>query len=107
MFDFIHITDLHILPPGEINYGLDPALRLRHAVESIAARHGPGSAAPADPIRRARLRATVVSHPSRNFCRYSQTPAQFQVESKRENASASSAANTAMTSRWAAVRCMR
>jgi len=48
MFDFIHITDLHILPEGETNYGLDPALRLRHAVESIAARHGPGSAAPAE-----------------------------------------------------------
>ncbi|MBS7792274.1 phosphodiesterase [Roseococcus sp. SDR] len=47
MFDFIHITDLHILPPGETNYGLDPAERLRMAVESIAARHGPGSAAPA------------------------------------------------------------
>jgi Icc protein len=47
MFDFIHITDLHILPAGETNYGLDPAERLRMAVRSIAERHGPGSAAPA------------------------------------------------------------
>ncbi len=48
MFDFIHITDLHILPPGETNYGLDPAERLRMAVESIAERHGPESPAPAE-----------------------------------------------------------
>lgn len=48
MFDFIHITDLHILPPGQTNYGLDPAERLRMAVESIAERHGPASTAPAE-----------------------------------------------------------
>lgn len=48
MFDFIHITDLHILPAGETNYGLDPAERLRMAVESIALRHGPGSSTPAE-----------------------------------------------------------
>jgi 3',5'-cyclic AMP phosphodiesterase CpdA len=48
MLDFIHITDLHILPAGETNYGLDPAERLRVAVESIALRHGPGSATPAE-----------------------------------------------------------
>ena len=45
--DFIHLTDLHVLPPGETNYGLDPAARLRLAVADIAARHGPGGAAPA------------------------------------------------------------
>lgn len=48
MFDFIHITDLHILPPGQTNYGLDPAERLRMAVESITERHGPASTAPAE-----------------------------------------------------------
>lgn len=48
MFDFIHITDLHILSAGETNYGLDPAERLRMAVESIAERHGPESPAPAE-----------------------------------------------------------
>lgn len=47
MFDFIHITDLHILPAGQTNYGLDPAERLRMAVESIAERHGPQGIAPA------------------------------------------------------------
>jgi len=48
MFDFIHLTDTHILPAGETNYGLDPAERLRMAVESIAERHGPQSEAPAE-----------------------------------------------------------
>lgn len=47
MLDFIHLTDLHILPQGEVNYGLDPSACLRAAVASIAERHGPGSAAPA------------------------------------------------------------
>jgi 3',5'-cyclic AMP phosphodiesterase CpdA len=46
-FDVIHLTDLHILPPGQRNYGLDPAERLAFAIASIAERHGPGSAAPA------------------------------------------------------------
>jgi len=46
--DFIHLTDLHILPPGETNYGLDPAERLRQAVASIAERHGPHGAIPAE-----------------------------------------------------------
>ncbi len=44
----IHLTDTHILPAGETNYGLDPTERLRAAVESIAARHGPYGAAPAE-----------------------------------------------------------
>ena len=48
VFDFIHITDLHILPAGETNSGLDPAERLRMAVESIAERQGPDSMAPAE-----------------------------------------------------------
>ncbi len=48
MFHFIHLTDTHILPPGETNYGLDPAARLRMAVESIAGRHGPDSPVPAE-----------------------------------------------------------
>jgi len=48
MFDFIHLTDPHILPAGETNYGLDPSARLRMAVESIAARHGPHGPAPAE-----------------------------------------------------------
>lgn len=45
---FVHLTDLHLVPPGAPPlYGLDPAVRLRAAVESIALRHGPGGPAPA------------------------------------------------------------
>lgn len=44
---FIHLTDLHLVAPGEELYGLDPAARLRAAVESIISRHGPSCAAPA------------------------------------------------------------
>lgn len=44
---FLHLTDLHLVEPGETLYGLDPAARLRQAVASMAQRHGPGSAAPA------------------------------------------------------------
>jgi 3',5'-cyclic AMP phosphodiesterase CpdA len=45
---FIHLTDLHLVAPGEELYGLDPAARLQAAVESIISRHGPGCAAPAE-----------------------------------------------------------
>lgn len=47
-FAFVHLTDLHLVPPGAPPlYGLDPAARLRAAVESIALRHGPDGPAPA------------------------------------------------------------
>ncbi|MGK7870844.1 phosphodiesterase [Falsiroseomonas sp. E2-1-a20] len=46
-FQVIHLTDLHLVPPGERLYGLDPEARLRAAVASIAERHGAGGAAPA------------------------------------------------------------
>lgn len=45
---FIHLTDLHLVAPGEVLYGLDPAARLQAAVDSIINRHGPGCAAPAE-----------------------------------------------------------
>lgn len=43
----VHLTDLHLVPPGGRLYGLDPEERLRAAVASIAARHGPVGPAPA------------------------------------------------------------
>lgn len=47
-FTFLHLTDLHLTPEGAPPlYGLDPGLRLAHAVADMAARHGPGAAAPA------------------------------------------------------------
>ena len=47
MFSFLHLTDLHVTPQGAAPlYGLDPGLRLAEAVADMAARHGPGSAAP-------------------------------------------------------------
>lgn len=46
-FFVIHLTDLHLVERGRSLYGLDPAERLRQAVASIAARHGPGGVAPA------------------------------------------------------------
>lgn len=36
---FVHITDTHIMPPGVALYGLDPAARLRAAVDEINANH--------------------------------------------------------------------
>jgi len=45
---FIHLTDLHLVAPGDLLYGLDAAARLRAAVESIINRHGPDCAAPAE-----------------------------------------------------------
>jgi 3',5'-cyclic AMP phosphodiesterase CpdA len=47
MLTFIHLTDTHLIAPGERLYDLDPQARLEAAVASIAARHGPGSACPA------------------------------------------------------------
>lgn len=46
-FSFIHITDLHMVPPGGRLYGLDPSDRLRAAVASMVQRHGPDGAVPA------------------------------------------------------------
>lgn len=46
-FAFVHVTDLHLVPPGGELYGLDPASRLRAAVENVALRHGPAGPAPA------------------------------------------------------------
>ncbi|MCA3275726.1 MAG: phosphodiesterase [Roseomonas sp.] len=45
---FIHLTDLHLVAPGQSLYGLDPAERLRAAIDSICRRHGPDGAAPAE-----------------------------------------------------------
>ncbi len=36
---FIHITDLHLVPPGRTLYGLDPNVRLRAAIADINAHH--------------------------------------------------------------------
>lgn len=36
---FIHLTDTHFVPPGEMLYGLDPATALRAAVADINAHH--------------------------------------------------------------------
>jgi 3',5'-cyclic-AMP phosphodiesterase len=46
-FTFLHLTDTHLVGPGQRLYGLDPAERLRAAVADILRRHGPGGAAPA------------------------------------------------------------
>jgi 3',5'-cyclic-AMP phosphodiesterase len=46
-FHFLHLTDPHLPPPGGTVFGLDTAPRLAAALGDIAARHGPGSAAPA------------------------------------------------------------
>lgn len=40
---FIHLTDTHLVPPGQQLYGLDPQQRLRAAVESIKAEHADAS----------------------------------------------------------------
>lgn len=36
---FIHLTDLHLVPPGQMLYGLDPNARLQAAIADINARH--------------------------------------------------------------------
>lgn len=46
-FSFLHLTDPHLMPPGQRLYGLDPAERLRAAVADILRRHGPDGPAPA------------------------------------------------------------
>ncbi|WP_374310802.1 phosphodiesterase [Dongia sp.] len=40
MLKFIHVTDPHLVEPGQALYGTDPAQRLRRCVGDIAARHG-------------------------------------------------------------------
>lgn len=47
MLNFIHLTDTHLVAPGQRLYGLDPIERLELAVADIANRHGPGRALPA------------------------------------------------------------
>lgn len=37
---FIHLTDTHLVEPGQLLYGLDPQLRLRAAIDSINREHG-------------------------------------------------------------------
>jgi 3',5'-cyclic AMP phosphodiesterase CpdA len=37
---FIHITDLHLVPPGELLWGLDPFERFDACLNDIAAHHG-------------------------------------------------------------------
>jgi len=39
-FQFIHITDTHLVPDGQLLYGLDPRARLRLCLEDVAKRHG-------------------------------------------------------------------
>jgi 3',5'-cyclic-AMP phosphodiesterase len=46
-FHFLHLTDLHLPPPGQRLHGTDPGPRLAATVAAAAARHGPGGAAPA------------------------------------------------------------
>lgn len=40
MLKFIHLTDTHLVAPGQALYGTDPAWRLDRAVQAIAAQHG-------------------------------------------------------------------
>lgn len=40
----IHLTDIHLMPPGRALYGLDTAARLAAAVEHIQARHADAEA---------------------------------------------------------------
>ena len=77
VFTFLHLTDLHLVPPGAPPlFGLDPAERLRAAVADIARRHGPDGPAPAalavvtgdlthdgEPAAYALLRETLVTLP--------------------------------------------
>jgi 3',5'-cyclic AMP phosphodiesterase CpdA len=43
----LHLTDLHLPPPGEKVHGTDTAPRLAAVLADIAARHGPGGGMPA------------------------------------------------------------
>lgn len=40
MTKLIHLTDPHLMPPGEPLYGLDPQARLTAAIDHVAAHHG-------------------------------------------------------------------
>jgi 3',5'-cyclic AMP phosphodiesterase CpdA len=46
-FHLLHLTDLHLPPPGEHLHGTDPGPRLAATVAAIAARHRPDGSAPA------------------------------------------------------------
>jgi 3',5'-cyclic AMP phosphodiesterase CpdA len=47
-FTFLHLTDLHVTPPGALPlYGRDPGEQLGAAIADIAARHAAGGTAPA------------------------------------------------------------
>lgn len=37
---FLHLTDTHLVPPGQLLYGSDPRQRLQAAVRSMATEHG-------------------------------------------------------------------
>ncbi len=39
-FRFVHVTDTHLVPDGQMLYGLDPRQRLRQCFEHISAHHG-------------------------------------------------------------------
>lgn len=75
-FLFLHLTDPHLPPPGELLYGRDPAPRLAAAIADIAERHAAQGAAPAafavvsgdlvrdgEPAAYARLRAMLAGLP--------------------------------------------
>lgn len=40
MIKLIHLTDPHLMPPGEPLYGLDPQVRLTAAIDHVATHHG-------------------------------------------------------------------
>jgi 3',5'-cyclic-AMP phosphodiesterase len=40
MLKFIHLTDTHLVEPGQALYGTDPAWRLERAIDAIEAQHG-------------------------------------------------------------------
>lgn len=40
MLKFIHLTDTHLVVPGQALYGTDPAWRLERAIEAINVQHG-------------------------------------------------------------------
>lgn len=55
---FVHLTDTHLVPPGEALYGLDPLDRLRRALDAVAARH----AAPGPEQARFLLHTGDIAH---------------------------------------------
>lgn len=73
----LHLTDLHLPPPGEGVYGADTAERFEAVLGDIAARHGPGGGMPVpefavltgdltrdgEPAAYARLRAALARLP--------------------------------------------